>query len=594
MSALTSPNSHQNSAKKVTFDSNIRGGNGSLAKRTTSSPSAKTSSEDKVNFSAQKLFNSLDEKKMQEQFPNIMEAYRRLLAEKERFSFEDYAVMWKNSNREDVYPVYLSKEVLEGYEEPPEGYLNPLALSSFSSPVRESSHLPNSLNIKTTPVREGGTFSLIGELKKKYGISSGRNAALCFFTVGEDTYTIFASTDKQPGGPHAEIKALTAVPPEILLRYTREKNVGKSSRSMSFNKELELTAKENRDPQKVNESRNGQSLLLNYFDERASTTSFGETSQENVSSSSGLSSVDSSSETEDEGDLSMISNSSSVFDLSLSGLSAFDSSKMEESFDDEADDEADEDSSLASSSFPSKSDTKVSGSPIAGTTAFLPKPSPFSSTRVRRRVEDNEQLTGVLRERFSLGTKVLSGQGSRLNFKEGTIQMLFSERALCQTGISTHNCYGKAQALLGHGPNPVVIKYVVEHPPDDLEERSKIENKYQQDQCHQCGVRQGGDLKNLKEVKKRGRSSSFSKSSHNIFMEDALGKEDSRLFETTKSPEKKIKQKVGKPSSKKSRKIRSDCGVTRRARQPKPLADGIMQGEKSFMKTFLERSKDAI
>ncbi|SCA58689.1 hypothetical protein AB751O23_AK_00160 [Chlamydiales bacterium SCGC AB-751-O23] len=220
--------------KSVTFEERIQRPLSSFDSSALSGSSVKAEEEEsgqkKVDAAVKGLFSTLNSSDPIFRFPGVKEARERLFDNREMFSFQNYAVMWKHSDdlpsyaEEQIFPVYFSKETgVSSASSSSRGYLNPLTLSAKSTPVKNHCASRSPLKLEQTPAEKKRSFGLLCRLKKEFAVSSGRNAALCTFTTGsEDNYTIFACTSGLPGGHHAEMKAFTALPPEILENYQDE------------------------------------------------------------------------------------------------------------------------------------------------------------------------------------------------------------------------------------------------------------------------------------------------------------------------------------------------------------------------------------
>lgn len=188
----------------------------------------------KVALAAEKWLQRISDDTMLTLFPNISTAYQRLFVERDTFSFDNYGVIWDESHPENLFPIYLpsASDLDFGDDKEVEAsYRNPLSMTVDSTPVRKAKEVVSPLRVKHTPASKGRSFETICNLKRKFGVSTGRNAALCTVEFEGKSIVVFGTTSGPSGGAHSEMKVLAALPPELLALYTVDVKTPEASAS---------------------------------------------------------------------------------------------------------------------------------------------------------------------------------------------------------------------------------------------------------------------------------------------------------------------------------------------------------------------------
>ncbi|NCF71611.1 MAG: hypothetical protein GWP59_07915 [Chlamydiales bacterium] len=439
----------------------------------------------KVALAAEKWLQRISDDTMLTLFPNISTAYQRLFVERDTFSFDNYGVIWDESHPENLFPIYLpsASDLDFGDDKEVEAsYRNPLSMTVDSTPVRKAKEVVSPLRVKHTPASKGRSFETICNLKRKFGVSTGRNAALCTVEFEGKSIVVFGTTSGPSGGAHSEMKVLAALPPELLALYTVDVKTPEASA---------LTSK---------------GSLAGHSDIDGSTDGESDELSRSSSVATALSSLGSS-----------LDESQGSSQNSLLGIDDSDDSLLGYSFGEDDDSQAGSGSvALAITKAPALDEEEEDES--AGSVKAQKRPRPDDSKAGLSR-----EIGRVLEERKRAHKRM---RGKALDMRQsGIIRSIVSEREPCKHGARcTHGCDVRLQALLKARKDfPVEVRAIADHP-EALEERRKAEKEYRKQQ-RLLGVREGRGYRGTKEVKKRGGSTSFHKAVHNIAMDKFAGVE---------------------------------------------------------------------
>lgn len=526
----------------------------------------------KVALAAEKWLQRISDDPMLTLFPNISTAYQRLFVERDTFSFDSYGIIWDESHPENLFPIYLPSThdlELEDGEAPEATYRSPLSMTVDSTPVRKAKEVASPLKVKHTPAAQGRSFETICSLKRKFGVSTGRNAALCTVEFEGKNIVVFGTTSGPSGGAHSEMKVLAALPPELLALYTIDGRTPEASASaitvvndIKVEDVVEEGDKENASPNRRKSSlgvkrldffsppkvRRDQvavaaaTLSLNPFNcvevspvkrdegdgvslletgplDDDFVTLLGLDTAARLSAPGGFSAI-ASKRPEGEsvfggatdGEDGEFSRSSSV-STALSSLA----SSLDES-------QGDSQNSLLG--IIDSDDSQLGYSLSEDDDSRGEESAAIIKAQKRQRPDDSKgaisgEVARVLEERKQVHKRMRS---KALDMRQsGIIKSIVSEREPCKHGARcTHGCDVRLQALLkGRKGFPVEVRAIADHP-EALEERRRVEKEYRKQQ-RGFGVREGRGYRGTKDVKRRGGSTSFHKAVHNIAMDKFAG-----------------------------------------------------------------------
>lgn len=142
----------------------------------------------------------------------VREAWDDIINRGMQFNFCQFAIIWDEEFPEQLLPIYIK----EHRPPAPDSYVHPFSLTSKSSPLKKATMM-SPLKVHSTPIKDSpGSFQKMMAFKKRFHLTTGRNVCIVYFKYQDRSFGIFASTSGLPGGPHAEMKALAAIPAEVL------------------------------------------------------------------------------------------------------------------------------------------------------------------------------------------------------------------------------------------------------------------------------------------------------------------------------------------------------------------------------------------